>query len=136
MTCGYGIGWRRSVGQSTYQMISVKTGRSRKIPVNDNKNETMELNGTYNERQRGDSLQREIVEGRMEGKGGRGRPRQKLLDWMMTKDTANLRKKLHSRNMEPLEVWTLDLPEGKELKEKEQEQSKDKEHYSSQLKIQ
>jgi len=90
LTCGYGIGWRRSVGQSTYQMISVKTGRSRKIPVNDNKNETMELNGTYNERQRGDSLQREIVEGRMEGKGGRGRPRQKLLDWMMSKGYSKL----------------------------------------------
>src|SRR6218665_1170208 len=29
---------------------------------------------------RGDSLQREIMEGRMEGKRGRGRPRQKLLD--------------------------------------------------------
>src|SRR6218665_128231 len=33
---------------------------------------------------RGDSLQREIMEGRMEGKRGRGRPRQKLLDWMMS----------------------------------------------------
>jgi len=29
---------------------------------------------------RGDSLQREIIEGRMEGKRGRGRPRQNLLD--------------------------------------------------------
>ena len=28
----------------------VKTGRRRKIPVNDNKNETTELDGTYNER--------------------------------------------------------------------------------------
>src|SRR6218665_3959876 len=33
---------------------------------------------------RGDSLQREIIEERMEGKRGRGRPRQKLLDWMMS----------------------------------------------------
>ena len=32
---------------------------------------------------RGNSLQREIMEGRMEGKRGRGRPRQKLMDWMM-----------------------------------------------------
>jgi len=31
----------------------------------------------------GNSLQREIMEGRMEGKRGRGRPRQKLMDWMM-----------------------------------------------------
>src|SRR6218665_1564443 len=29
---------------------------------------------------RGNSLQREIMEGRMEGKRGRGRPRQKLMD--------------------------------------------------------
>jgi len=29
---------------------------------------------------RGDSLQRELIEGRMEGKRGRGRSRQKLLD--------------------------------------------------------
>src|SRR6218665_1108845 len=28
----------------------------------------------------GDSLQREIIKGRMEGKRGRGRPKQKLLD--------------------------------------------------------
>jgi len=34
---------------------------------------------------RGDSLQRKIIDGRMEGKRGRGRPRQKLLDWMMSK---------------------------------------------------
>src|SRR6218665_1730640 len=34
---------------------------------------------------RGDSLQREIIKGRMEGKRGRGRPRQKLLDWMMSR---------------------------------------------------
>src|SRR6218665_2744564 len=32
---------------------------------------------------RGNSLQRVIMEGRMEGKRGRGRPRQKLMDWMM-----------------------------------------------------
>ena len=32
---------------------------------------------------RGNSLQREIMEGRMEGKRGRGRPRQKLMGWMM-----------------------------------------------------
>ena len=32
---------------------------------------------------RGDSLQREIAEGRIEGKRGRERPRQKLMDWVM-----------------------------------------------------
>jgi len=34
---------------------------------------------------RGDSPQREIIEGRMKGKIGWGRPREKLLDWMMSK---------------------------------------------------
>src|SRR6218665_2260605 len=32
---------------------------------------------------RGDPVQREIIEGRMAGKTGRGRPRQKLLDWII-----------------------------------------------------
>ena len=32
---------------------------------------------------RGNSLQWEIMEGRMEEKRGRGRERQKLMDWMM-----------------------------------------------------
>ena len=32
---------------------------------------------------RGNSPQREIMEGRVEGKRGSGRPRQKLMDWMM-----------------------------------------------------
>jgi len=35
---------------------------------------------------RGNFLQREIVEGRMEGKRGTGRPRQKLMDWMMVEE--------------------------------------------------
>src|SRR6218665_2533261 len=41
---------------------------------------------------RGDSLQREIIEGRMEGKRGRGRPRQKLLDWMMSDGYSTLKE--------------------------------------------
>src|SRR6218665_803684 len=41
---------------------------------------------------RGDSLQREIMEGRMEGKRGRGRPRQKLLDWMMSEGYGKLKE--------------------------------------------
>src|SRR6218665_2308276 len=32
---------------------------------------------------RGNLLQREIMEGRLEVKRGRGRPRQKLIDWIM-----------------------------------------------------
>ena len=66
---------------------------------------------------RGDSLQREIIEGRMEGKRGRGRPRQKLLDWTMSRDTANLKKKLNIEKHGA--IGSLDLPEGRELKERE-----------------
>ena len=39
---------------------------------------------------RNNSLQREIMEGWMEGK--RGRPRQKLMDWMMEDRYGNSRK--------------------------------------------
>src|SRR6218665_3931734 len=40
---------------------------------------------------RGDSLQREMIKGRMESKGVRGRPRQKLLDWMMSEGYSKLK---------------------------------------------
>ena|SRR6218665_1695125 len=63
---------------------------------------------------RGDSLQREIIEGRMEGKRGRGIPRQKLLDWMIARDTANLKKKLNIEKHGA--IRGLDLSEGRELK--------------------
>ena len=46
---------------------------------------------------RGDSLQREIMEGRMEGKRGRGRPRQKLLDWMMSEGYGKLKEEAQNR---------------------------------------
>src|SRR6218665_1393734 len=49
---------------------------------------------------RGDSLQREIIKGRMEGKRGRGRPRQKLLDWMMSEDYSKLKEEAQHR-----ETW-------------------------------
>jgi len=61
-----------------------KTGRRRNLPVNDNMNETTELDGTMDIIMRGDSLQREIIEGRLEGKSGSGRSMQILLDWMMS----------------------------------------------------
>src|SRR6218665_1392425 len=46
---------------------------------------------------RGDSLQREIMEGRMKGKRGRGRPRQKLLDWMMSEGYGKLKEEAQNR---------------------------------------
>ena len=49
---------------------------------------------------RGDSLQREILVGRMEGKRGRGRPRQKLLDWMMSEGYSKLKEEAQHR-----ETW-------------------------------
>jgi len=60
---------------------------------------------------RGKSLQREIMEGRMEGKRGRGRSRQKLMDWIRRTDTGNSRKR---HNIEKSGVVRhLDLMEGR-----------------------
>ena len=42
---------------------------------------------------RGDSLQREIMEGRMEGKMGRGSPRQNIMDWMMEDGYGKLKER-------------------------------------------
>src|SRR6218665_837470 len=46
---------------------------------------------------RGDSLQREVMEGRMEGKRRRGRPRQKLMDWMMESGYEKLKENAQQR---------------------------------------
>ena len=47
---------------------------------------------------RGDSLLRTIIEGRMEGKKTRGRPRMMLLDWMMEKDYSKLKERARQRD--------------------------------------
>ena len=64
----------------------------------------------------GDSLQREIIEGRMDCKWGRRRPREKnyWTGWW-ARNTANLKKKLNIEKIET--IGGLDLPEGRELKE-------------------
>ena len=46
---------------------------------------------------RGDSLLRTIIEGRMEGKKKRGRPRMMLLDWMLKKDYRKSKEKAGDR---------------------------------------
>ena len=46
---------------------------------------------------RGNSLQRKIKEGRMEGKRGRGRPREKLKDCMMEYGYGKLKEKAKHR---------------------------------------
>ena len=46
---------------------------------------------------RGNSLEREIIEGRVEGKRGRGRPRQTLMDWVMEYGYWKLKEKAHHR---------------------------------------
>jgi len=50
---------------------------------------------------RGYSLQREIIEGRMSGKRGRGRPRQKLQDLMMSEGYSKLKEEAQHR-----ETWS------------------------------
>jgi hypothetical protein len=46
---------------------------------------------------RGDSLLRTAIEGRMEGKRTIGRPRQMMLDWMMTDGYRGVKEKAQRR---------------------------------------
>ena len=57
---------------------------------------------------RGDSLLRTVIEGKMMGRRTRGRPRQMMLDWMMTdgsyrqlKEEAQQREEWRRRTFEP-----------------------------------
>jgi len=63
---------------------------------------------------RGDLLQREIIDGRMEGKRRRGKPKQNYWTGWSARDTPNLRKKLNIEKRGA--IWGLDLPEGRELR--------------------
>ena len=78
---------------------------------------------------RGDSLQREIIEGSMEGKRERGRPRQNYWTGWWARDTANLRKKLNV--VKRGAIGSPDLPEVRELKEQDWQQWKNTETSNS-----
>src|SRR3984885_9688321 len=54
---------------------------------------------------RSNSLQRDIMEGKMEGRKGRGRPRKKLLDWMMEDGYGKLKEK--AQQLEEGSRWTF-----------------------------
>ena len=83
MRCEYGGGWRGSAERTVEDREDSRTNEEILKKVEDNRS----LMNIIRKRQKnwigGNSLQREIMEGRMEGKRGRGRPRQKLMDWMM-----------------------------------------------------
>ena len=50
---------------------------------------------------RGESLLKTVIEGKLLGKGSRGRPRQMLLDWMMVEGYEKLKEVQQRESFEP-----------------------------------
>ncbi len=65
---------------------------------------------------RGDGLLKEVIEGRMEGKRIRGRPRMGMLDDLITDSYVDMKRRAEDRqNVE--ELYAMDLPLGSALRE-------------------
>lgn len=57
---------------------------------------------------RGDNLVKTVIEGKMEGKRTRGRPRQMMLDWMMTEKNGYQRLKEKAQRRNEWRHWTFE----------------------------
>src|SRR6218665_995433 len=83
----------------------LKKVEEKKIFNGYNSNKAEELDRTHSKRQ----LSTDGDNGRKDGgKRGRGRPRQKLMDWMMEDGYGKLKEK--AKHREKWCRWTLDLP--------------------------
>src|SRR6218665_3129140 len=84
------ISWTEHISKE-----EVEASRKGKIPVKTIRTRQRKWMGHI---MREDLLEREIIEGRMEGKRGRGRPRKKLLDWVMSEGYSKLKEEAQHRD--------------------------------------
>src|SRR6218665_2071783 len=84
----------------------------RNIEKGGRKRSLMDIIRTRQKNWIGHILQREILEGRMEGKRGRGRPRQKHMGWIMEDRYGKLKEK--AQHQEEWSRWTFG-PVGRQI---------------------